>query len=327
MIQALLIQGDRRTPIAWPLEKSKWAVGGGIIWLDLQAPTRQEMEQVAQELDLHPSVVRACLHSEHRARLREFKDHILLVLNAVGRGVSEKGSPGELGRWRTLELNVIVGQRYMVTAHPDTISAVTLLFQRYSKHGEGKPATEWLLYTLVESVTAGYHIVLDRADKQMEACENAIFQGGAGQEVVDRLFALKRHVLYLRRVLGPQRDALGALFRREFPMLSADSRQYFLDTYEHTLRLFDLLDTYRDLISSSLDAHLSTVSNRMNEVMKTLTIVSTIMLPLTLITGIFGMNFEFMPLLGDTWGFWATMGFMLLLGMAMGAYFRRRKWL
>jgi magnesium transporter len=326
-MQALLIEGDRRTQLDWPAEKNRWTSGEGILWLDCHGCQADVMEPLGAELGLHPLVVRACLHPEHRARIKEYKDHLLLVLNAVGRGVSEEKTPiAEVGRWRTLELNVVVGKRFILTVHPETVPAVSALYSRYSKEGEGRPTLEYLLYSLCESVTNGYYVVLDRLDRYIDEAENLIFKGQVHQGVVDRLFSLKRHVLYLRRVLGPQRDALGALMRREFAVLAPEGRAYFTEVYEHTLRVFDLLDTYRDLISSSLDAYLSTVSNQMNVIMKTLTIVSTIMLPLTLLSGIFGMNFAHMPGTESPWGFWALMGLMVLIGVGMTFYFKRRKW-
>jgi magnesium transporter len=176
-------------------------------------------------------------------------------------------------------------------------------------------------------VVAGYYVVLDRLDTYIDDAETSIFGGEISRQVLDRIFALKKHILYLRRVLGPQRDALGALMRREFDFLSPEMRPYFVDVYEHTLRIIDLLDTYRDMISTSLDAYLSTVNNRMNEIMKMLTIVSTVMLPLTLISGVFGMNFAYMPLVDSPAGFWITTGGMVILGAGMWTYFRHKKWL
>jgi magnesium transporter len=331
MRQALLMEGERRTDIEWPRDRQRWDTGEGVLWLDVVGASEAEIEVLGKEFGLHPMAVRACIHPEHRARIKEFKEHFLLVLNAVGRvGASAESEriPAGIGRWRTLELNVVVGRRYMLTVHPETVPAISALFTRMAKEGEGRPTLEYLLYGLCEAVTSGYYVLLDRVDKYVDEAESLIFKGDVTHKVVDRLFSLKRHILYLRRVLGPQRDSLGALMRRDFPALSAsEARPYFVDVYEHTLRLFDLLDTYRDLISSSLDAYLSTVSNRMNEIMKVLTIVSTIMLPLTLISGIFGMNFGRMPLIAAPWGFWAAMGLMLAVGVAMYFFFKNRKWM
>jgi magnesium transporter len=351
VLQALLIEGDQRSMIEWAVEKERWLAGKGMLWLDLTAPKPEEVQALADELSLHDAVVRACLHPEHRARIREFKDHFLLVLNAVGRGLSEgkhaaaKQPAGQskqaatatqrlalgvenIGRWRTLELNVIAGKRFMITVHPEAVPAVTALLLRLAKTGEGKPSLEYLVYSVCESVTSGYYVVLDRIDKQVDDAESQLFQGTADRSVVDQLFRLKRHILYLRRVLGPQRDVMGGLMRRELPVLSADiARPYFVDLYEHTLRLFDLIDTYRDLISSSLDAYLSIVNNRMSEIMTTLTTVATIAMPLTVISGIFGMNVGGVPLTQSPLGFWAVMLLMGAISVVMFLYFRRRKWM
>ncbi|HEY3365700.1 MAG TPA: magnesium/cobalt transporter CorA [Symbiobacteriaceae bacterium] len=326
MIQALLIHGENRSTLPWPEARQTWAQAGGVLWVDVSPPTEAEIGQLATDLGLHPMVARACLHPEHRPRLREFKNHLLLVLNAVGRNGGEARSNSDLGRWRMLELNVIIGQHFLVTVHPDTVPAVSTLWQRWTQTDEGRPTVEYLLYSIGESVLSGYYLLLDRVDKDIDQVEDLILTGET-VGLVDRLFGLKRHMLYLRRVLGPQRDALGGLMRREFAMISTEGRPYFVDLYEHSLRLFDLLDTYRDLVSSSMDAYLSTVSNQMNRIMQTLTIVSTIMLPLTLITGIFGMNFVGIPLIGTRWGFTAIMAVMGAIGIVMIIYFRRKKWM
>lgn len=327
MIQALLVEGESRKPMAWAEARREWEqAAGSVLWVDASALSEDEMNQLAAAFGLHPTVVRACLHPEHRPRLREYRNHLLLVLNGVGRGAADQRTTSELGRWRALELNVVIGPRFLLTVHPEPVPAVASVWQRWVKAEEGRPTIEYLLYSICETVLMGFYAVLDRIDLDIDEVEDRILEA-ATTGLVDHIFALKRHVLYLRRVLGPQRDALGALMRREFAALSGDARPYFLDVYEHSLRLFDLLDTYRDLISSSLDAYLSTVSNQMNRIMQTLTIVSTIMLPLTVITGIFGMNFGRMPLVGSPWGFTAIMVGMLLISLAMLAYFRRKHWM
>lgn len=343
LAQALLIEGEQCSVIEWPGDKERWLSGEGTLWVDAQAPPPEELEQLAADFGLHSAVVRACLHPEHRARIKEFKDHFLLVLNAVGRSANEgkqaatpkrqgkhpmPNPPPDVDRWRALELNVIIGNRFMLTVHPEPVPAVSVLYQRLVKTGEGRSSLEYLLYSLCESVTSGYYVVLDRIDRHVDGAENQIFQGEVDRDVVDTLFGLKRHVLYLRRVLGPQRDVMGGLMRRQLPAISADAaRPYFVDLYEHTLRLFDLIDTYRDLISSSLDAYLSVVSNRMNEIMQVLAIVSTIMLPLTLITGMFGMNVGGIPFAQSPMGFAIVTLMLVAIGAVLVLYFKRRRWL
>ncbi|HLO04261.1 MAG TPA: magnesium transporter CorA family protein, partial [Symbiobacteriaceae bacterium] len=304
MKQALWLQPNQRQVIDWPTQMPGTE---GVLWLNLQGPTPAELEEVAKVYDLHPAVVRACLHPEHRAKLKEFPGHLFLVLGALGRGTSDAkqaDSIPELRRWRTLELDLIITERVLITVHPEPVPAVAALWQRLAKAGEGRPAVDYLVYALAEAVTSGYFVLLDRIDQHIDGMETQIFAGETSQALVDRLFTLKRHILNLRRTLAPQRDALSALMRREFGIFGPESRSYFVDLYEHNLRLFDLLDTYRDLISSSLDAYLSAVSNKMNDVMKTLTIVSVVMLPLSVMSGIFGMNFVRMPLIEDPHGFW-----------------------
>jgi magnesium transporter len=330
-MQALWIGHEQRQIIDWPAATVE---GEGLLWLDLQSPTPADMDLLAKTFHLHPTVVRACLHPEHRAKIKEFPGHIFLVLNAVARGLSASGAqnpPGdavqELKRWRTQELDVILTERAMITIHPEPVPAVSALWHRMAKAGEGRPALDYLVYSLSEAVTSGYYVMLDRIDQQIDEMETQIFAGETSRGLVDRLFTLKRQILSVRKVLAPQRDALSALMRREFGLFGQESRAYFVDLYEHNLRLFDLIDTYRDLISSSLDAYLSVVNNKMNDIMKILTITSVVMLPLSVISGIFGMNFANMPFLQSPYGFWATMGVMFLVSVGMLLLFKKRKWL
>lgn len=330
-MQALWLQRDQRQVIDWPAVAVE---GEGVLWLDLQSPTQEEMDLLAKTYHLHPTVVRACLHPEHRPKIKEFPGHLFLVMNSVARGASEGGPKKtagdpvqELKRWRAQELDVILTERVMITVHPEPVPAVSALWQRMAKAGEGRPALDYLIYSLSEAVTAGYYVMLDRIDHQIDEMETQIFEGETSRGLVDRLFTLKRQILSVRKTLAPQRDAFSALMRREFGLFGQESHAYFVDLYEHNLRLFDLIDTYRDLISSSLDAYLSVVNNKMNDIMKILTITSVVMLPLSVISGIFGMNFAHMPFLQSPYGFWATMVVMLIVSVGMVLYFRKRKWL
>lgn len=327
MLQALCIQEGTPRQAEWPGVLQAWREGGGLLWVDVVEPTAEQMEELRREFGLSPFVVRACLHPEHRPKLKEFRDHFILVLNAVARGVSENGQQTELSRWRAHELNIIAGQGFVLTIHPFPIAAVSQLFGRYLREQEGRPQVDQLVFAIADAVTAGYYLLLDRMDRAIEELEKAVFLGKPGGRTVDRLLDLKKHLVYLRRTLGPQRDAIGTMMRRELPQIPPASRAFAVDLYEHTLRLYELTDTYRDLIGSALDAYRTAVSQRTNEVMKTLTIVSTIMLPLTLISGIFGMNFAEIPLAEWRWGFAFIIALMGFLGLAMAYFFRRRGWM
>lgn len=327
MLQALWIQEGAPVQAEWPGVLQAWREGGGLLWVDLNEPTPEQMEELRREFGLSPFVVRACLHHEHRPKLKEFRDHFILVLNAVARGASENGQQTEMSRWRAHELNIIAGPGFVLTVHQYPIAAVSQIFGRYLREQEGRPQVDQLVFAIADAVTAGYYLLLDRMDRAIEELEQSVFLGMPGGKTIDRLLDLKKHLVYLRRTLGPQRDAIGTMMRRELPQIPAASRAFAVDLYEHTLRLYELTDTYRDLIGSTLDAYRTAVSQRTNEVMKTLTIVSTIMLPLTLISGIFGMNFAQIPLAEWRWGFAIIIALMGALGVAMAYFFRRRGWM
>lgn len=321
MIRFMLLN-DARDKIPQSLDEALalWRESGSVLWIDVEGGSFPEVAALQRAFSLHPLAVKDALRPEHRAKIKEYRDHCFVVLNVAGK------LPADLGTFDTKELDVWFGNRWVITVHHERLGVVEGIWHRYRRKEENNGGADFILYALADVITAEYFPMLDRVDAMIDQAEEQIFSGKGTTETVDTLFGLKRFILAVRRLLGPQRDALAGLVRRDFPNVSPECRNYLMDVYDRTLRLFDLLDTYRDLISSSLDAHLSTTSNRLNAVMKTLTIITTIFMPLTLITGIYGMNFAVMPGLEHPLGFWATLSGMASLGIAMFLFFKWRGW-
>lgn len=322
-MQRIMIVKDGRNETPQDLQEALalWKAGPGTLWIDLEQADLAGFAPLQKQFGLHPLSVKDALRPEHRAKLKEYKDHFFMVMN-----VAAKFPAADLDTYDTKELDIWVGDRWIITSRHERLGLVEAVWHRYKRNEETRQGADFIFYALAEAATAEYFPLLDGVDGLIDRLEGEIFGGAGNNKTVDELFTLKRFVLLLRRLLGPQRDAFSGLVRRDAPYVSAECRTYLLDVYDRTLRLFDLLDTYRDLIASSLDAYLTTSSNRMNEVMKTLTIITTIFMPLTLLSGIYGMNFAVMPGLEHPFGFWFTLSGMAVMALGMIWFFRRRGW-
>lgn len=286
-------------------------------WLDLSGFTDDALEQMRAIYDFHPLTIDDCRDFSHRAKVKEYGHFSFLVVPLIRPGA--KRPPGEL--------DIFLGQNYLVTVHRDPVAVIDRIQGQNGRARESLcRGADFLLYDILDVIIDDYYPALDAIDRSIGMSEREIFTG-SGERVLDKLLSLKREVLQARRMLGPLRDTMNVVVRRDFPNIRPECRIYFLDLYDHLIRLFDICDTQRELLSSAMEAHLSQVSNRLNEVMKVLTIMSTILMPMTLISGIYGMNFRFMPELNWRFGYPWALGLMLTVSLLMLAYFRRRKWL
>jgi magnesium transporter len=291
-------------------------------WLDLTAPTGEQIERLRELFDFHPLALEDALHFGQRPKLDDYQDYVLLVFYGAH---DEARKDGDLLH----EVLMFVSGSYLVTLHKDPLPA--LEEQRSRLDGVVLHSEQFLLYRVFDALTDSFFPPLARMDDEIDELEAAILVGPT-EEQLQRLFAMKRNLVAMRKVVSPQRDLFARSIDQiaEIPGLVLDERDYFRDVYDHLIRISDLIDSYRDLLSSSTDLYLSTVSNRQNEVMKQLAIVGTIFLPLSFITGFFGMNFSWLVNKGivSTWSFFVLgLGSMLLTCVLLLRFFRRRGWM
>jgi len=226
-----------------------------------------------------------------------------------------------------VEIGLFVGRNYLVSIHSGPVTPLADLMARWEKAPTMmREGVGTLLYALIDEVLDDYFPVLDRLDDRLEVVEDSLFTRPDQQSVED-LLSLKRDLLTIRKVAAPTRDVVNALMRHDSPLYGRQAFVLFQDLYDHTARIIDTVDTYRDILSGALDAYLAVASNRMNEVMKVLTSVATILMTLALIAGIYGMNFQHMPELKWRYGYFAVLGVMTVLGLVMAYLFRRKRWL
>lgn len=322
-------QGVQPGPGAIDAAVAAWRAAGGTLWLDVTAPDPAALAQLARLLLLHPAALAGVLTPEHRAAVRAYQRAFTLVLPVPSVPGQREGRAGR-GRPRvhTVELDLVVGQGFLLSLHAVRLPPVDAEWDRYQRAGEAAAGLgpEMALYSVCESVLASYFPLLDRLEEAHGELEHWVIQGGRPGQVLEQVLGYKRDLLALRRTLAPVRDAFASLTRRDFPYLGADTRAAFADLYDRALRLLDLEENLRDLFSGLVDAHLTVQGNRLNEIMKVLTAITTVAIPFTVITGFFGMNFAYMPWLEWRHGVWAATALMAGAAAGMALYFRRRGW-
>lgn len=292
----------------------------GLVWIDLADPVPSEFELLAKEFGFHPLALEDARARHQRPKLNQYDTFLFLVFYAV-RVDQEDG-------FLTQEISLFVGPNYLVTVHPGQCHEIDETAQRWHQNVKNLDARSVavLLYSLLDTIVDNYFPVLDAVAERTDALESAIFERGS-TAALQEIFALRKSLLALRRVLSPERDLMSILTRRDIEMLGPATSVYFQDIYDHVLRVTDAIDTYRDLLASALDAYLSVVSNNLNQVMRTLTSWSIILMSLALIAGIYGMNFGFMPELEWHYGYFFILAAMGMIGGGLFMLFKRIRWL
>ncbi len=289
-----------------------------LIWVDLEAATPEEAVLLARDFNFHPLAIEDCIAETLLPKVDDFGDYIFLVLHG-SRAMSDQA-------FATTEINFFLGENYLVTYHDEPSRSISRSKERCLKMGPAiTQGADFLLHDILDGLVDNYFPILDRYDEAVDQIEAEVFENPT-KTTLNKIFTLKRDIMQLRRVTGPQRDILNRLSRDSFRVISAKAAIYYRDVYDHLVRIAELSDAYRDLISGALEAYLSMVSNRMNEIMKILTVFTAIMMPLTLITGIYGMNFEHMPELTTRYGYYSILGFMCLIAVGLFSFFRRKRW-
>ncbi|MGI9861362.1 magnesium/cobalt transporter CorA [Moorella naiadis] len=288
----------------------------GYVWLDLNRPTPEELELLTSLWHFHPLAVDDCRHPHYRPGMAQYEDYAFLTLRCV--------QPHQ--RSLTGALNVFLGPGFIVTVHQEELEFLNQLWQHYRQDPQlFQKGADFILYSLLEPLTGTFFTFFDRTEGKIEYLEEEVFRRPTRQ-ILNQVFTMRRQAIKLRKILGAQRDIINLLAYPEFKLVKEENRVFFLDIYNEMLRLIDQVETFHDLASSTVEIYLSLTSNRLNEIMKVLTVITTIMMPLTLIAGIYGMNFHYMPELEWRYGYFVVLGVMALLAGVMLFFFRRKGW-
>jgi len=292
---------------------------GTIRWIDLRGQDEPTLKLLADRFGFHPLTVEDCLHVDQRPKLEEYGDYLFVVIHGFScpTGKAHDVVPHEL--------HAFLGQSYLVTVHVDAIEALERVWQRVA--GEpalGRRGPDFLLYLIADAVVDANFPILDLMSDHLEEIENAVLEHPR-REDLSRIFSLKRTLVEMRKVLSPERDVFSLLSKRGDPRVSEKTSLYFRDVYDHLSRIAEGLEAARDLLGNALDAYLSTSANRTNEIMKRLTLLSAVFLPLTFITGFFGQNFDHLPFHNDAF-MYSMIATCVLIPTVMVLVFKRSGW-
>ena len=297
----------------------------GLLWVDFINEPPETCRPILQDFKFHYLAINDALQETHVPKLDDWGEYLYIVLNYM-----EAEENGETWNTEVDELDIFLGKNYVITHHDHQVSAIDETWAVCHRDERNLQAgADHLLYRITDNLVAGYMPAVEKIDNAIDEIEDQVFDRPS-PKTLERLFGLKRVLIAMRRILLPQREVLNKLARDDYKVIDPKDRVFFRDIYDHLVRLHDLNESLRDLVSGALDTYLSVINNRMNEVMKTLTIITTLFMPLTFVTGFFGMNF-FEPLgLLKGWTttqvFYVVLGINFLLPIGMYIWMRRRTW-
>jgi len=289
---------------------------GGFFYADLHAPDEHDLEILQREFHFHPLAIEDVRSRHQRPKIDVYTNQYFLVFYRIGAG-------GTDGEWFLQEIDFFIGPNFLVVTHDSEVPLLDAVFERFCRE-EGKKDVSSLLYDLLDAIVDDYFLYLDDLGERSQAIDEQIFarfDPGNLQQILD----LKRDLALLRRVVAPARDAINVLLRRDPPILDTAHIFYFQDIYDHLIRITDSIDTYRELATGSLDAFLSIQNNRISEIVRKLTVVSVIFLPITAATGFFGMNFHiFEPEPRNHFLFLTSLALIVGVPLVMLLFLRRK---
>lgn len=292
---------------------------GKTVWIDLQNPTREELAWAGALYSLHPLALEDALKGGQRPKLEHYGTHAFLVL------YDARFEPRD-HRVLLKEVDIFVAPGLVLTSHRQPVAALNQVEERWRESPQApQEGAGYLLYLIADTLVDDYFPLLDAFQDALEELEDQLF-ADPRPEILNALFALKKQLLLFRRVVGPTRDAFVMLVRREVPLIGQNTVFHLQDVYDHLIRITDTIDLYRDLVASAVEAHMSMAANRTNDTMKRLTTISAVLMSVTLIAGIYGMNFRVMPELQWHWGYAYALGLMLTVALSLVAWFKRLRY-
>ncbi|MGB3112798.1 MAG: magnesium/cobalt transporter CorA [Candidatus Omnitrophota bacterium] len=277
------------------------------------------LEEIGAFFDLHPLLLEDILDTGQRPKIDDYGTYFFILLKMLD--YDEK-----TGKVITEQVSLVFGKKFVISFQEKESHLFNIVKERIrdSKGRVRKQGADYLAYVLLDAIVDNYFLIIEKLGERVEVMEEELMTD-PGRSTLQGIHALKSNLIYLRRSVWPFREVINSLLR-ETELVTESTHRYLTDVYDHTIRIIDSIETFRDMVSGMIDIYLSSVSNKMNEVMKVLTIIATIFIPLTFITGLYGMNFADMPELKWRYGYFVTLGIMAFMGITMWAYFKKKKW-
>ena len=293
-----------------------------IHWINLYGlHDTKKLTDLGDMFNLHPLVLEDICNTDHQPKHETFDDYLFVIMKMIS-------YDKRAGAINVEQMSFILKNNYIISFQ-ERVGDVFEPVRDRIKAGKGrlrKRNADYLLYALIDILVDHYFVVLEKAGDQLEMLEDKVIDSPE-QSIISEIHRLKNELLFMRKSVWPVRELVSALTREENPLIEEKTIPFLRDIYDHVIQVIDTIETYRDMVAGLLDVYLSSISNKMNEVMKVLTIIATIFIPLTFIAGVYGMNFENMPELKWPWGYPVVWIIMLVLGIIMVIYFKRKKWL
>jgi len=293
-----------------------------VTWINIDGLHQTEiLEKLGECYGLHPLVLEDILNTEQRPKMEDYGEYLYVVVKML----HDKGKKGQV---EAEQVSLIVGPNFVFSFQESGGDVFEPIRERI-RNGKGrvrKMGADYLAYSLLDAIVDYYFVILEKLGERVEFLEEELVTNPKTQ-TLQEIHHLKSEMIFLRKAVWPLREVIGALERGESPLIQKATSLYLRDVYDHTIQAIDTVETFRDMVSGMLDIYLSSVSNRLNAVMKVLTIIATIFMPLTFLAGVYGMNFRHMPELEWRWGYPLVWAVMIGIGAVMLIYFRRRKWL
>jgi magnesium transporter len=293
----------------------------GLLWVDMSEPTPEEMALLAEGFGFHPVAVQACREVQSQPLVHSYDGYLFMVIHAAN-------LQPRAGVVDTTEIDIFWGKNFVLTFHRQPVLGLATMWEACGQDSSPllSRGTDFLMHAIVDKIVDNFTPVLDRTEFMIEDLEIHIFRNPT-DALLHRVLDLKQTVTHLSRVASAQRDVVGRIVRGEFAPVTKQAMAYWLEAYDHLVRVVQITESQRDLINTLRDTYMSVVSNRLNSVMKLLTFITTVFMPLTFLAGIYGMNFEHMPPKDHWWGFYLCLATMAVTAAGMVWFFKKRNWI
>jgi magnesium transporter len=292
-------------------------------WINIEGLHEIDIiEKIGNHFNLHPLLLEDIANTEQRPKMEDYGEYVFVVLKMLSADEKADEITSE-------QVSLVLGSNYVISFQEGIEGDVFETVRERIRSGKGrirKMGADYLAYSLVDAIVDHYFVILEKLGEKIEEIEEVVVANPT-PDTLKTIHHLKREMIFLRKSIWPLRELLSCLERGESSLVQASTRIYLRDVYDHTIQIIDNIETYRDTLSGILDIYLSSISNRMNEIMKVLTIIATIFIPLTFIVGIYGMNFEYMPELKWRVGYFIVWGIIAIVALGMLYYFRKKRWL
>jgi magnesium transporter len=293
-----------------------------VSWINIDGLHQTNIiEDIGKNFDLHPLILEDILNTTQRPKFEDAEKYIFVVLKMLHFDEENQTIKPE-------QVSMVLGRGFVISFQ-EKVGDVFDFVRNRLRNNKGrirKMHEDYLLYSLLDSIVDSYFNVLEKLAEKIEILEDELVNNPT-EETIYKIHSLKKEMIYLRKSIWPLRELVSGLLRSESELITKSTEIYLRDVYDHTIQVIDTVESFRDMISGMLDTYLSSISNRMNNVMKVLTIIATIFIPLTFVAGVYGMNFEYMPELQWRYGYLGVWIIIAVIALLMLAYFKKKKWL